>query len=414
MAFLAKFNTFVQISYYSIFTSRLMKNDDIFKYRVIFGDISDNLYNMIPKSNSYHFVGPLMQIYRPLQTRKPPNLIGGDLKMASSSSTSSGGGGYEIPWVEKYRPSKVVDIVGNEDAVSRLQVIARDGNMPNLILAGPPGTGKTSSILALAHELLGPNYREAVLELNASDDRGIDVVRNKIKMFAQKKVTLPPGRHKVVILDEADSMTSGAQQALRRTIEIYSNSTRFALACNTSGKIIEPIQSRCALVRFSRLSDQEILGRLMVVVQAENVPYVPEGLEAIIFTADGDMRQALNNLQATFSGFRFVNQENVFKVCDQPHPLHVKNMVRNVLESKFDDACHGMKQLYDLGYSPTDIITTLFRIIKNYDMAEYLKLEFMKETGFAHMRICDGVGSYLQLCGLLAKLAVVRETAKAA
>ncbi|PPR91609.1 hypothetical protein GOBAR_AA29083 [Gossypium barbadense] len=292
-----------------------------------------------------------------------------------TSSSSSTAGGYDVPWVEKYRPSKVSDIVGNEDAVSRLQVIARDGNMPNLILSGPPGTGKTTSILALAHELLGPVYKEAVLELNASDDRGIDVVRNKIKMFAQKKVTLPPGRHKIIILDEADS--------------------------------------RCALVRFSRLYDQEILGRLMVVVDAEQVPYVPEGLEAIIFTADGDMRQALNNLQATYSGFRFVNQENVFKVCDQPHPLHVKNMVRNVLEGKFDDACFALKQLYDLGYSPTDIITTLFRIIKNYDMAEYLKLEFMKETGFAHMRICDGVGSYLQLCGLLAKFSRVCETAKA-
>ncbi|CAM8880985.1 unnamed protein product [Rhodiola kirilowii] len=151
----------------------------------------------------------------------------------------------------------------------------------------------------------------------------------------------------------------------------------------------------------------------MVVVQAEKVPYIPEGLEAIIFTADGDMRQALNNLQATFSGFRFVNQENVFKVCDQPHPLHVKNIVRNILEGKFDDSCSGLKQLYDLGYSPTDIITTLFRIIKNYDMAEYIKLEFMKETGFAHMRICDGVGSFLQLCGLLAKLSLARETANA-
>ncbi|KAJ0258045.1 hypothetical protein HA466_0069120 [Hirschfeldia incana] len=248
----------------------------------------------------------------------------------SIESVKMGSSSYEIPWVEKYRASKVVDIVGNEDAVSRLQVIARNSNLPNLILAGPPGTGKTTSILPLAHELLGPNYREAVLELNASDDRGIDVVRNKIKMFAQKKVTLAPGRHKVAILDGAD-----------------------------------------------RLSDQEILGRLMVVVQSENVPYVPEGLEAIIFTADGDMRQALNNLQATFSGFRFVNQENVFKVCDQPHPLHI-NMVCNVLESKFYDACHSIKQLYDLGYSPTDIITTLFRIIKNYDMAEYLKLEFMK------------------------------------
>ncbi|XBJ03649.1 hypothetical protein VPH35_022752 [Triticum aestivum] len=243
--------------------------------------------------------------------------------------------------------------------------------------------------------------------------RGLDVVRNKIKMFAQKKVTLPPGRHKIVILDEADSMTTGAQQALRRTMEIYSNTTRFALACNTSSKIIEPIQSRCAIVRFSRLSDQEILGRLMIVVAAEKVPYVPEGLEAIIFTADGDMRQALNNLQATVSGFRFVNQENVFKVCDQPHPLHVKSMVKNVLDGKFDEACSGLKQLYDLGYSPTDIITTLFRVIKNYDMAEFLKLELLKETGFAHMRICDGVGSFLQLSGLLAKFALVRETAKA-
>ncbi|KAL6848756.1 hypothetical protein ACP4OV_021339 [Aristida adscensionis] len=324
--------------------------------------------------------------------------------MAASSSAAAPADAYDIPWVEKYRPSRVADVVGNADAVARLEVIARDGNMPNLILSGPPGTGKTTSILALAHELLGPSYREAVLELNASDDRGLDVVRNKIKMFAQKKVTLQPGRHKIVILDEADSMTSGAQQALRRTMEIYSNTTRFALACNTSSKIIEPIQSRCAIVRFSRLSNQEILGRLMIVVAAE---------KSIIFTADGDMRQALNNLQATFSGFRFVNQENVFKVCDQPHPLHVKNMVKNVLDGKFDEACSALKQLYDLGYSPTDIITTLFRVVKNYDMAEYLKLEMLKETGFAHMRICDGVGSFLQLSGLLAKYALVRETAKA-
>lgn len=332
----------------------------------------------------------------------------------SSAPLSASAANYDLPWVEKYRPTKVSDIVGNQDAISRLQVIARDGNMPNLILAGPPGTGKTTSILALAHELLGSNYREGVIELNASDDRGIDVVRNKIKMFAQKKVTLPPGRHKIIILDEADSMTGGAQQALRRTMEIFSNSTRFALACNTSAKIIEPIQSRCAIVRFTKLSDQEILGRLMRVVEAEKVAYIPEGLEAIIFTADGDMRQALNNLQATYSGFQFVNQENVFKVCDQPHPLHVKSMVQNVLEGNFDEACSRLKSLYDLGYSATDIITTLFRVIKNYDMPEYLKLEFIRETGFAHMRISDGVGSLLQLSGLLAKLSIVRDTSKAA
>jgi len=260
--------------------------------------------------------------------------------------------------VEKYRPTKIKDIVGNTAAVSRLQVIAEEGNMPNMILAvrlhiqlttqpfvhfvthpcllaarlilvglidltnlqitslspflqGPPGTGKTTSILCLAHELLGPNFRDAVLELNASDDRGIDVVRNKIKMFAQQKVTLPVGRHKIVILDEADSMTSGAQQALRRTMVIYSGTTRFALACNQSSKIIEPIQSRCAIVRYSKLSDKELLERLLTVSQAEGVAHTPDGLEAIVFTADGDMRQALNNLQSTANGFGLVNQESV-------------------------------------------------------------------------------------------------------
>ncbi|KAJ7559227.1 hypothetical protein O6H91_04G075100 [Diphasiastrum complanatum] len=322
---------------------------------------------------------------------------------------------YDLPWVEKYRPHKLSDVVGNQDAVSRLQVIARDGNMPNLIFSGPPGIGKTTCILALAHELLGQsNIKEAVLELNASDDRGIDVVRNKIKMFAQKKVTLPPGRHKVIILDEADSMTSGAQQALRRTMEIYSNTTRFALACNISSKIIEPIQSRCAIVRFSRLSEQEILNRLLRVVEAEKVPYVPEGLEAVVFTADGDMRQALNNLQATFSGFQFVNQENVFKVCDQPHPLLISNIIRHTLGGKLDEAYVHLKQLYDLGYSASDIVTTLFRVVKNYEMPEYLKLEYIREVGFAHMRVSDGVGTLLQLTGLLAKMCSVSDKAKAA
>ena len=206
---------------------------------------------------------------------------------------------FEAPWIEKYRPELLSDVVGNSEAVSRLRAIAEVGNLPNIILAGPPGIGKTTSILCLAHEMLGPAYKNAVLELNASDARGIDVVRNKIKAFAQKKVTLPPGRHKIIILDEADSMTSSAQQALRRTMELYSSSTRFALACNQSTKIIEPIQSRCAVLRFTKLHDAEILARLQKVGAYEGVSYDDGGLEAIIFTAEGDMRNALNALQST-------------------------------------------------------------------------------------------------------------------
>lgn len=231
---------------------------------------------------------------------------------------------FEAPWIEKYRPQYLHDIVGNREAVERLTTIAQVGNLPNIILAGPPGIGKTTSILCLAHEMVGESYKSAVLELNASDARGIDVVRNKIKMFAQKKVNLPPGRHKIIILDEADSMTAAAQQALRRTMEIYSSSTRFALACNNSTKIIEPIQSRCAVLRFTRLSDAEILARLQQIIEMENVKYDASGLEAIVFIAEGDMRNALNSLQSTVSGFGFVNATNVFKVCDQPQPGKVR------------------------------------------------------------------------------------------
>ena len=319
---------------------------------------------------------------------------------------------FEMPWVEKYRPKLIKDVIGNSEAVKRLKVIAEQGNIPNLMLAGAPGTGKTTSILCIANQLLGPLVKEAVLELNASDERGIDVVRNRIKMFAQKKVTLPPGRHKIVILDEADSMTQAAQQALRRTMEVFSNTTRFALACNLSTKIIEPIQSRCAVVRYTRLTDEEILERLVDVCAAEGVAKTNEGLEAIIFTADGDMRQALNNLQATFSGFGLVSADNVFKVCDQPHPTIVKSVIQACVEADVDKAVATMKGLWTSGFSANDLVTTLFRVCRYHDMNEYAKLEFIKEIGLGQMRILQGVNSELQMAGLLAKLCRLAATAR--
>ncbi|CAK4718163.1 unnamed protein product [Aphanomyces euteiches] len=341
------------------------------------------------------------------QTRREVYLVRGvkpQLKMAAE---------FEAPWVEKYRPTTLSQIVGNTETISRLRVIAKEGNMPNIIISGPPGIGKTTSILCLARDLLGESLmKTAVLELNASDDRGIDTVRSKIKMFAMQRVTLPPNRHKIVILDEADSMTTAAQQALRRTMEVFSSTTRFALACNNSTKIIEPIQSRCAILRYTRLKDDMILERLIHVCESEGVGYNNDGMEALIFTAEGDMRNALNNCQATFSGFGYVSDTNVFKVCDQPHPTIVKSIIDACIQGNIVTAEQEMIALWKTGYSALDIIGTVFRVAKSAEMDEKLKLDFVKLIGQAHMCVADGLTTRLQLHGLVARLCAAATAAQ--
>lgn len=325
-----------------------------------------------------------------------------------------------LPWVEKYRPQVLDDVVGNEETISKLKVLAASGNMPNLILSGSPGIGKTTSIWCLARAMLKDSVKEAVLELNASDERGIDVVRNRIKVFAQKKVTLPMGMHKIIILDEADSMTSGAQQAMRRTMELYSSTTRFALACNHSSKIIEPIQSRCAILRFEAPSNHQMLSRLREIASFENIAIEPSGYEALLFVADGDLRFAVNQLQASSSAasLSVIDQEVVFKVCDQPHPYRIINMLISCTQSQIDDAVDTLSMLWKEGYSSLDIVTTLFRVVRNalesppengsdkpvLVLPEYLKLEYIKIISMAHMRVLEGLGTKLQIAGLLARL----------
>jgi replication factor C subunit 2/4 len=308
------------------------------------------------------------------------------------------------PFVEKYRPQKIDDIVGDKAIIKFLSEIRDNGNVPHMIMSGPPGTGKTTSIHCLARELLGNDYDKAVLEINASNERGIDVVRNKVKMFAKKKLVLPANKHKIIILDEVDCMTSAAQQALRRTIEIYANTTRFALACNNSKKIIEAIQSRCTMLRYPKLQDDQIVNRLKEITGLEGIKADDEGINAIVFMANGDMRNALNTLQAVHARYRIVDEQNVYEICDNPCSNEMTRVINACIDKDVEGAYEYMNQMILDGYTINDIIDTFSSSIKKYDMDPELKLRFMMEIGSIHVRIVMGLATKTQMVSLLARL----------
>ena len=216
--------------------------------------------------------------------------------------------------------------------------------------------------------------------------------------------------HKIIILDEADSMTEAAQQALRMIMTEYSHTTRFALACNDSAKIIEPIQSRCAIMRFSRLTDAEVVARLLKVIEKEKIDYDQKGLEALVYLCDGDMRAALNNMQATVAGYGKVDYENVFKVCDQPKPEVIQEIIMKARAGEFEKAVKYAEDLWNEGYNSFDIVAGFNKVIQNIEIPEGMKLKFLKELSLTKMRLVQGVGTLLQIHGFLAKLYRIAQT----
>jgi replication factor C subunit 2/4 len=260
--------------------------------------------------------------------------------------------------------------------------------------------------MALAKELLGENnFKKATLELNASDDRGLEAVREKIKSFAAQKIPLPDGRHKIIILDEADSMTETAQQALRIIISDFSQTTRFALACNDSSKIIEPIQSRCSILRFSKLKSEEIEERLNTIIYNEKIKGDNSGIQALIETSDGDMRYALNNLQSTVVGFGEVSHDNVYKIVDIPKPEILKNVFELSLKGKIDLALNNIDSLLNDGYNAYDIINVISRVVQETNLIEEeFKYDILKEISLIKMNVLEGIDSEAQLYGFIAKI----------
>jgi len=315
------------------------------------------------------------------------------------------------PWVEKYRPRLLNDVVNQKGIIKRLQQFIKDKSMPHLIFAGPAGTGKTTSALAMVRGLYGRKMaiNTTFLELNASDARGINVIRTYIKDFAKAK---PPSDipFKILILDEADNMTAPAQQALRRTMEKYTKNCRMVLICNYSNKIIPPIQSRCVVFRFSSLNKEDIKERVKFIANQEQMSLTPDGLIALVDVSKGDCRRAINYLQSCGTISKKIDQDIVFRVAGEVPSDKIREILKTAIEGQLQ---FSLKLLNDIireyGLSGINIIKNIHREIYDLQISEDLKIELSKLLAESEYRLSQGGTEEIQLQALLANIVMLHE-----
>ncbi|WEU40926.1 MAG: replication factor C small subunit [Candidatus Odinarchaeum yellowstonii] len=313
----------------------------------------------------------------------------------------------EVIWVEKYRPRTLDEIVNQKDIVNRLKAFVAKKSMPNLIFSGPAGTGKTTCAYALARGLYGDDLQGNILELNASDERGIETIRTRVKDFARSSV-LGDVPFKLLILDEADNMTADAQQALRRTMERYSRNTRFILDCNYSSKIIEPIQSRCAIFRFKPLLKDDLIAYLKKICENENVEATQEGLDAVYYVSEGDMRKAINVLEAAASLNTKITPDVIYQVTGMARPEEVREMIDLAFKGKFAESRSKLRALLiDYGLSGDEILKQIFNEALKLPIDEKLKVQITESVGETEYRVTQGASEDIQLTALLAKLVYI-------
>ena len=310
-------------------------------------------------------------------------------------------------WVEKYRPKSLDEVVGQEEIVERLQAYAKTGNLPHLLFAGPAGTGKTTCAIALARDMFGENWRQNYFELNSSDERGIDTVRTKVKEIAR---LAPFGgtNFKIIFLDEADNLTADAQAALRRTMETYSKTSRFILSANYSSRLIEPIQSRTAVFRFRPLKPEAIAEYIGRIAKAEKVKITDDGMEALVYVAEGDMRRAVNALQVAASLGSTVDAEVLYKVSSTVRPEEVKALIEKALQGEFLRAREALdKLLIEYGLSGEDIVRQLHRTVFDLNIPDESKVRLLDRIGETDFRLTEGSSERIQIESLLAHFALI-------
>lgn len=305
-------------------------------------------------------------------------------------------------WTEKYRPSKFPEVVGQDNITKKVESLTNSLNIPHLLFAGPAGTGKSTLALIVVKELFGENWKENYLELNASDERGINIVRDKVKNFARTK-SLGNVPFKIIFLDEADALTPEAQQALRRTMENYSTTCRFILSCNYSSKIIDPIQSRCAIFRFKLLEKKDIEVIIRKIENGEGLQIGPEAIELLYEGSEGDCRRCINILQSTASISPSITPELVSTVISSAKPKDIRTVLDYALSGDFQKS---REKLLDVmlkeGISGQDVIKSIQKEIWNLPVEPEIKVKLTEKTGETEFRIVEGSDPFIQLQSLIA------------
>ncbi|KAG6452826.1 replication factor C subunit 5 [Manduca sexta] len=319
-----------------------------------------------------------------------------------------------LPWVEKYRPSKLEDLVSHDDIINTINQFMKENQLPHLLFYGPPGTGKTSTILACAKQMYTPQqFNSMVLELNASDDRGIGIVRGQILSFASTRTIFKAGP-KLIILDEADAMTNDAQNALRRIIEKYTENVRFCIICNYLGKIIPALQSRCTRFRFAPLNHKQIVPRLRQIADQEGVNMSEDGMKALLTLSGGDMRKVLNTLQSTWLAYRHVTEDNVYTCVGHPLRSDINNILNMLLNENDFVTC--FKQIQDLkiakGLALNDILTEIHTIIQRVKLPPEVLVGLLIKMADAEARLASGCSERIELAALIAAFQTARDQVK--
>ena len=310
-------------------------------------------------------------------------------------------------WIEKYRPSNLSEVVGQTPVTSRLKNYVKERSMPHLLFAGPAGTGKTTSALALSKELFGELWKHNLHELNASDERGIDVVRGKIKEFAR---TAPLGEDgfKIIFLDEADALTGAAQAALRRTMEKYSRTCRFVMSCNFSSKIIEPIQSRCAVFRFRPLKAEDVERYLKFVAVKEELNIDKEAYESLTYLAQGDLRRAINGLQMAAAAKVDITPDVVYQAVVAARPEEVKDALEMSLNNNFAGARERLDTLQiTYGLAGEDVLRQMHRSVRDLEVPDTIKVQMIEKLAEADFRLSEGANARIQIEAVIANFAVL-------